>query len=92
MPTYEINYTKLSDKDARTKAIQDTADYLDIDVGVFKCIMAIGATLRQVDNPDKARLPLSFAGIQGYPVEALWKHIHQIPFALPRPNEPQNKE
>lgn len=92
MSHYEINYKDMSDKDMRNKAIEDTANWLDVDVCIFKTIMAIGAILQQADHPDKARIPLAFAGIQGYPVEALWKHVHQIPCAEPRPNEPQNKE
>jgi hypothetical protein len=74
--SHEIKYGLKDKKAAETKAIEDIASWLDIDKRKMLCLIAIGYTLAEATNPDEARIGLALTGIQGYPVEALWNHLH----------------
>jgi len=75
--SHEIKYNLKDPVAAQEQAIADSATWLSMEIDDFKRILTIGHILSICKSPDEARLPLSFVGIQGYPVEALWNFIHK---------------
>lgn len=74
MTHYSIDYSTLKGDEKAKQAIKDIIDY----VGAVRFI-EIGQLMREryKEKPslDQFRLMTSFAGVQGYPAEAWYKHI-----------------
>ena len=68
---YEINYNELDSQAKRDKAIQDMKNYLGNRFGIIGHVAMIADEYRQLS------FMASFAGVQGYPVVALWDETRQ---------------
>jgi hypothetical protein len=71
---YEINYDGLDPIEKHKKAIADVIEY----TGQERFDRIISALRTKYPEPpvlEHLELVLSFAGIQGYPVKAIWNHI-----------------
>ena len=69
---YEINYSELSGQEKRTTAIKDMQNYIGDNGFNFLATIAMDAILYS-----HLSFPASFAGVQGYPVVALWDETRQ---------------
>lgn len=67
MTHYNIDYTELEGKAKRAKALADMRDWLG---PRFDTITTILRDEPNAANLEWLRMALSFAGVQGYPVEA----------------------
>lgn len=65
-----IDYTNLNEPAKRAKALDDIKFYLGDGYD------RICRELKEVKHFESFAFALSFAGIQGYPVKALYNHIH----------------
>lgn len=62
------DYSKLEGKEKKAAAIQDCIDYLG-DERFNNLVLAIG---KEIKTKEQLAFYCEFAGIQGYPVEAIW--------------------
>jgi hypothetical protein len=73
---YTINYTGLNDRDKFAQAILDVQDYLG--EARFNQLVALFKAQPQL-TLEEFKLALSFAGITGYPAEALFDYCFKMP-------------
>jgi len=69
---YEVNYYNLNGQDKRDKAILDIKDYIG-----KRRFGIVGAIAMEAHTYMELSFQLSFAGVQGYPVVALWEETRQ---------------
>jgi hypothetical protein len=71
---YTIDYSKRTDKDVDAAAIRDIIDYLG-EERFQQISAALKDGIRQGVTEDEFHLPLSFAGVQGFPVGAWYRTL-----------------
>lgn len=78
MAHYEIDYSVITDENAKQeKALNDIRDYIGIDRFVKLTAEFVNA-VNDGATEEQFHFWLSFAGIQGYPVSAWYKHCQSL--------------
>lgn len=74
MAHYDIDYSKMGDAEKAAAALRDIEEYLGTDRYYTVCEV-MQEEIKCGLSSEAFELALSMAGIQGYPVRALWNHL-----------------
>jgi hypothetical protein len=76
MSHYDIDYGGLDERTKEARAIQDIIDYLGQERFDYISTAIKQGMVEDMDlDADALRLPLSLAGVQGYPVTAWFNYL-----------------
>ncbi len=78
MPSYNVDYSELEGAEKVDAAVADARSYVGDDRKFETILMVAASLVAGTANMGQARMVMSFAGIQGYPVIALCEYAVRI--------------